>query len=403
MREINTCPILLASGYDTYSPNGRKYLFDGKKIDCNLDFSFYGEDSTDNLASNMQNLSISGAQEKYSAVLDGHKIRLANKNEQGTYILKPAPADKIKDRKEIPANEHLTMQIANQAYGIDTAKNGLCFDSNGDVVYITKRYDVTGERKLNQEDFASLTGHSLEKDGGNFKYDGSYSDIANCIKKEISAWMVAMEQFFKLTVFNYIFGNGDAHLKNFSILNTGTENILAPAYDLTYVLDLGGNLPNEDHCLFMRAKLSNFSREDVVAFAHDNGIQRPDAIIRDVADALKQFRPVAEKNGVSAGWIGRVESTILGHLRAWGESDEPMGIVSSEVNDHKISDIRIEQTYKGNYHLLANIDGAERKFVIGKNRREYAEIEKAGIANITSDQLLEMAKRLFAYALTNRG
>lgn len=96
-------------------------------------------------------------------------------------------------------------------------------------------------------------------------------------------------------------------------------------------------------------------------------------------------------------------STILGHLRAWGESDEPMGIVSSEVNDHKISDIRIEQTYKGNYHLLANIDGAERKFVIGKNRREYAEIEKAGIANITSDQLLEMAKRLFAYALTNRG
>lgn len=232
MREINMCPILLASGYDTYSPSGRKYLFDGKKIDCNLDFSFYGEDSTDNLVSNMQNLSISGAQEKYSAVLDGHKIRLANKNEQGTYILKPAPADKIKDRKEIPANEHLTMQIANQAYGIDTAKNGLCFDSNGDVVYITKRYDVTGERKLNQEDFASLTGHTLEKDGGNFKYDGSYSDIANCIKKEISAWMVAMEQFFKLTVFNYIFGNGDAHLKNFSILNTGTENILAPAYDL---------------------------------------------------------------------------------------------------------------------------------------------------------------------------
>ena len=37
---------------------------------------------------------------------------------------------------------------------------------------------------------------------------------------------------------------------------------LAPAYDLTYVLDLGGSLPNEDHCLFMRSKLSNFSRED---------------------------------------------------------------------------------------------------------------------------------------------
>ncbi len=297
MREINTCPILLASGYDTYSPNGRKYLFDGKKIDCNLDFSFYGEDSTDNLASNMQNLSISGAQEKYSAVLDGHKIRLANKNEQGTYILKPAPADKIKDRKEIPANEHLTMQIANQAYGIDTAKNGLCFDSNGDVVYITKRYDVTGERKLNQEDFASLTGHTLEKDGGNFKYDGSYSDIANCIKKEISAWMVAMEQFFKLTVFNYIFGNGDAHLKNFSILNTGTENILAPAYDLINTkMHINGDdigLANgfaQDFCKSDNyEKTGHPCRDDFFRFGTQIGLQSKR--VEDILDKFSSFEP----------------------------------------------------------------------------------------------------------------
>ena len=297
MREINTCPILLASGYDTYSPSGRKYLFDGKKIDCNLDFSFYGEDSTDYLASNMQNLSISGAQEKYSAVLDGHKIRLANKNEQGTYILKPAPADKIKDRKEIPANEHLTMQIANQAYGIDTAKNGLCFDSNGDVVYITKRYDVTGERKLNQEDFASLTGHTLEKDGGNFKYDGSYSDIANCIKKEISAWMVAMEQFFKLTVFNYIFGNGDAHLKNFSILNTGTENILAPAYDLINTkMHINGDdigLANgfaQDFCKSDNyEKTGHPCRDDFFRFGTQIGLQSKR--VEDILDKFSSFDP----------------------------------------------------------------------------------------------------------------
>ena len=297
MREINTCPILLASGYDTYSPSGRKYLFDGKKIDCNLDFSFYGEDSTDNLASNMQNLSISGAQEKYSAVLDGHKIRLANKNEQGTYILKPAPADKIKDRKEIPANEHLTMQIANQAYEIDTAKNGLCFDSNGDVVYITKRYDVTGERKLNQEDFASLTGHTLEKDGGNFKYDGSYSDIAHCIKKEISAWMVAMEHFFKLTVFNYIFGNGDAHLKNFSILNTGTENILAPAYDLINTkMHINGDdigLANgfaQDFCKSDNyEKTGHPCRDDFFRFGTQIGLQSKR--VEDILDKFSSFDP----------------------------------------------------------------------------------------------------------------
>lgn len=266
------------------------------------------------------------------------------------------------------------------------------YSVNGKRHFMTKRFDRKNGKKLFTQTLAAL-----------YPDADSYEKLLIVCRK-LHLPEPDCQEVFRRMVFNILANNTDDHNKNFSFImsENGTWS-LAPAYDLTYVLDLGGNLPNEDHCLFMRAKLSNFSQEDVVAFAHDNGIQRPDAIIRDVADALKQSCPVAEKNGVSAGWIGRVESTILGHLRAWGESDEPMGIVSSEVNDHKISDIRIEQTYKGNYHLLANIDGAERKFVIGKNRREYAEIEKAGIANITSDQLLEMAKRLFAYALTNRG
>ena len=281
-------------------------------------------------------------------------------------------------------------ELARKA-GINMMPSSL-YSVNGKRHFMTKRFDRKNGKKLFTQTLAAL-----------YPDADSYEKLLIVCRK-LHLPETDCQEVFRRMVFNILANNTDDHNKNFSFIMSedGTWS-LAPAYDLTYVLDLGGNLPNEDHCLFMRAKLSNFSREDVVAFAHDNGIQRPDAIIRDVADALKQFRPVAEKNGVSAGWIGRVESTILGHLRAWGESDEPMGIVSSEVNDHKISDIRIEQTYKGNYHLLANIDGAERKFVIGKNRREYAEIEKAGIANITSDQLLEMAKRLFAYALTNRG
>ena len=191
------------------------------------------------------------------------------------------------------------------------------------------------------------------------------------------------QEVFRRMVFNILANNTDDHNKNFSFIMSedGTWG-LAPAYDLTYVLDLGGNLPNEDHCLFMRAKLRNFSREDAVAFAHDNGIQRPDAIIREVSEALKQFRPTAEKNGVGARWVGRVEATIL-----------------KEVNGHKISDIRIEQTYKGNYHLMANIDGVQRKFVIGKSKKEYAEIERKGIANISSDRLFDLAKKYFASTL----
>ena len=65
------------------------------------------------------------------------------------------------------------------------------------------------------------------------------------------------------------------------------------------------------------------------------------------------------------------------------------------MNGHSVSNIRMEQAYKGNYHLLANIDGKERKFVIGKNKEEFALIEKTGIANLSSDQLKVMAEKYF--------
>ena len=66
---------------------------------------------------------------------------------------------------------------------------------------------------------------------------------------------------------------------------------------------------------------------------------------------------------------------------------------------HSIRNLRIEQAYKGNYHLLAEIDGRERKFVIGKNKEEFALIEKTGIANLTAEQLMEMAKHFFHFSL----
>jgi serine/threonine-protein kinase HipA len=45
--------------------------------------------------------------------------------------------------------------------------------------------------------------------------------------------------------------------------------------------------------------------------------------------------------------------------------------------------------------LLAEIDGKERKFVIGKNKEEFSLIEKTGIANLSSDQLKVMAEKYF--------
>ena len=63
-----------------------------------------------------------------------------------------------------------------------------------------------------------------------------------------------------------------------------------------------------------------------IQFARDNCIRRPDAIIRDVAASLKQFRSIATKYGVSDEWTGRVETTIIGHLKAWGELEDSFSL-----------------------------------------------------------------------------
>ena len=234
MKAINVCPSTLTPGYSGYSPRAVKMLFDGVAVSPILDIDFEKERDQQQARDNMNNMSISGAQEKFSAVLDNGHIRLSREGEQATYILKPAPFNlSLSTRKQIPANEHLTMQIAAQVYGIRTAANGLCFSRSGQPVYITKRFDVTGSVKdCSQEDFAAILQMTEEGSDSNFKYHGNYAQIADAIRKIIPAWMPQMEQFFKMVVFNYLFGNEDAHMKNFSLVNKGREYFLAPAYDL---------------------------------------------------------------------------------------------------------------------------------------------------------------------------
>jgi len=66
-----------------------------------------------------------------------------------------------------------------------------------------------------------------------------------------------------------------------------------------------------------RAKMFDLTYDDAIAFARDNGIRKPESIIRSVADVLRNFRPLATQNHVREEWIGRVEQTIHEHLVAW--------------------------------------------------------------------------------------
>ncbi|MBP3256671.1 MAG: HipA domain-containing protein [Bacteroidales bacterium] len=218
----------------TYSPKVLGMLFGGKKVSPFLDFSIDGLKKSEAAVEAAGLISVSGVQEKFPAVIDNGIIRLAREGERSTHILKPAQWDEtIATRRHIPANEHLTMQIASQVYGIATADNGLCFSKDGQVVYITRRFDILPDgSKLPMEDFASVLGRRESEEGKNFKYSGYYEDIADGIRRNVSAWMVDMERFFDLVVFNYIYGNGDDHLKNFSLIRIGEDYRLAPAYDL---------------------------------------------------------------------------------------------------------------------------------------------------------------------------
>lgn len=235
MPEIHYCPGTLAEGFDTYSQACLRRLFNGKRVSHILPYNppEVSEEDAEKFIDNRKRISISGVQEKVSLILEKNKLRLTVEGEHGTYILKPIPRD-LKKVRQVPANEHLTMQIARQVYGINTAENGLIFFKDGSPAYITRRFDVKDDNsKWGKEDFASLAGKTSENFGANFKYEYSYEAIAKLIQKYVPAAIIEMEKFFSLVVFNYLFSNGDAHLKNFALLQTSNgDHILSPAYDL---------------------------------------------------------------------------------------------------------------------------------------------------------------------------
>lgn len=232
--ELENCPGSLKENFTTYSPVVLKKMFNGKKVSPFLNYSTpTNRKDQSRFNQNQTHISISGFQEKYSFILDGNALRLTNENESGQYILKPI-SDLPKNSEFTSANEHLTMQIAKQIFKIETAENALVFFEDGSQAYITKRFDYNenGE-KLAVEDFASLLGKSPATDGEQYKYEGNYLELFEALKKYVPAWKVEAPKLFTLIVFNYLFSNGDAHLKNFSLIETQQGDFkLSPAYDL---------------------------------------------------------------------------------------------------------------------------------------------------------------------------
>ncbi|MDE7374125.1 MAG: HipA domain-containing protein [Odoribacter sp.] len=237
MKELNVCPATLQAGHGTYSSVARRILFDGRKVS-----HIFSEPSPDADADEVNDairsigrISLSGAQSKFSVVIgDNDRLRYAREKEQGTFILKPMPTGyQIVNRDFCAANEHVTMQIASQVYGIETAANALCFFEDERSAYLTRRFDVHGNGKYKQEDFAALLGYSKDNAGANYKYDrASYEECAGIIHRYVKAALIDIRRFFRLILFNFVTLNDDAHLKNFSLIERDGEYRLSPAYDL---------------------------------------------------------------------------------------------------------------------------------------------------------------------------
>lgn len=290
---------------------------------------------------------------------------------------------KFGDKTRYTAELEQTYYELSLSAGINMMESRL-LEIEGVNHFLTKRFDRDETGKLHTQTLAAMDPEA----------DSYEKLLVVCRKLHLPE--VDCQEVFRRMIFNILANNTDDHHKNFTfVMNQQGIWRLSPAYDMTYIFDTGGYLPNKEHCLMIGGKLQDITRKDAILFARENGIRRPDAIIRDVVGSLKNFREVATKNGVAEQWIGRVEATIINHLKAWEEWDEEASTDALTINGHQVSNIHIEQAYKGNYHLLATIDGKERKFVISKNKGAYSLIEKTGITNLTNEHLRKMVEDYF--------
>ncbi|MCK5655087.1 MAG: HipA domain-containing protein [Candidatus Aureabacteria bacterium] len=194
-------------------------------------------------------LSISGVQPKLSVKLDKKQNMLIPVAESGEYILKP----QTPTFPNIPENEQCCMDIAEEL-DIDIPLHCLIPLKDQSLAYVVKRFDREKGVKIHQEDFAQI----LEETD---KYRGSAEQIGRKLKEISSAPGYDAQLFFELVVLNFILGNGDAHLKNYSISYRNRDNVrLTPAYDIVCSKLV---LPDEeDSAITISGKKNKLRQED---------------------------------------------------------------------------------------------------------------------------------------------
>ena len=218
-------------------------------------------------ASVQRSVTVPGVQPKLSLTLV--KDTLANGNKKrltimgtlgGNYILKPPHAD----YPEMPQNEHLTMRMA-ESFGLSVVQSSMIRLSSGELAYITKRIDRTAEgEKIHMLDMFQI----LEAFD---KYKSSMEKVGKAISTYAANTMLDLLNFYELTIFCFLTGNNDMHLKNFSMITRNGSWDLAPAYDLLNVtiVNLGDK---EELALTLTARKSKLNRDRFIEFGQNLGL-----------------------------------------------------------------------------------------------------------------------------------
>lgn len=196
-------------------------------------------------------MSLSGVQPKVSAIFSRKEARFRMVAERGSYILKPSPLP----YPEAAANEAVSMALA-AAAGIDVPHCGLIRTRDDKPVFWIERFDRQGagnQTRLRVEDACQI----LEVPTS-WKYLGNLETLAGMIRGFTSNPALQLARLFDRVLFNWVIGNGDMHLKNWSLMENGPLIELAPAYDFLNTTILIKD--EEESALELDGRKANFDR-----------------------------------------------------------------------------------------------------------------------------------------------
>jgi serine/threonine-protein kinase HipA len=305
---MKICPITyeIIAEDRLYSERGLKLL--SSKLKNLKVLQFTADELRKESAKRANKMSIQGVQPKLSAVLSLKNETIEIVSSGGRYILKP----EHHLYSEVPQNEDLTMRLA-AATGIEVPLHGLLYGIDGSLTYFIKRFDRIGQAsKLSVEDFSQLSGH-----GRSTKYDSSMEKLVNIIDEYATFPLVEKIKLFMRTVFNFLIGNEDMHLKNFSIIIRNGKVELSPAYDFLNSSIIISS--QEEVALPLNGKKNNIKKTDIIDYYGIKRLALTEKIINSelvkIMKALPLWRQLIDVSFLSDGMKQQYHEILNNRLK----------------------------------------------------------------------------------------